>query len=431
MNKPGAGKEKAFSSGGLKSHFILVLCTLLYMLNYMDRQVLSSVQEVMKTDLHLTDSQIGLIQTLFLMSIAAFSLPVAFLADRWSRRKSLGIMAALWSSFTYITGLGRSFLGVLFPRIVVGVGEAGFSSVGTAMITAAYPERVRSRVLSVFNLAIPLGSCIGVVLGGYISVHYGGWRTRFYFFAVPCFFLGAAALLLKDYKTTVEVDESGRRKKIISSPFTLFRIPTLRWFYIGYGIMHVMVISFLVWAPAFVMRSHNVHEDRAGVIVGIIGLMAIIGAILGGVLADLWQKRNNRARMLLPAIVITLSSAFLIAAFALELRGIGYVMGILYGILAVMSVPALGAVTQDVVTPGMKSSSWGMAVLTQYLFGGGWGPVIVGTISDWLGGGVYGLKIALIIASCGGLFAGVFFWIASKHYPRDMEKACCTNLEME
>ncbi|MBN1532010.1 MAG: MFS transporter [Spirochaetes bacterium] len=431
MNTPAKDTERTFSSGGFNSHFILILCTLLYMLNYMDRQVLSAVQEVMKTDLRLSDSQVGFIQTLFLMSIALFSLPVSFLADRWSRRKSLGIMATIWSVFTYCTGLGRSFLGILLPRTFVGVGEAGFGAVGTAMVTAAYPERLRSRVLGVFNLSIPLGCAIGVVAGGYISVHYGGWRTPFYVFAAPGLLLGLAALFIKDYKTAVEVDESGNRKKFMKSALQLFRIPSLRWLYIGYGMMQVMVFSFLVWGPTFYMRAHNVREDRAGIIVGIIGLMAIVGAILGGVLADLWQKKNRRARMLLPAIVIALSAVFLAIAYLLEFRGIGYAAGILYGILAVMSVPALGAVTQDVVTPGMKSSAWGMAVLTQYLLGGGWGPVIVGMLSDHLGGGVYGLKIALIIASCGGLLAGLCYWIGSRHYPEDMDRVCCETLEME
>lgn len=431
MNTQPEKKNKTFASGGRNSHFILILCTFLYMLNYMDRQVLSAVQEVMKRDLHISDSQVGLIQTLFLMSIAVFSLPVAFLADRWSRRKSLGIMATVWSFFTYITGLGKSFLGILLPRTFVGVGEAGFGAVGTAMITAAYPDRLRSRVLGVFNLAIPLGCAIGVMLGGHISVHYGGWRTPFFVFAVPGLLMAVAALFIRDYKTTIELDEAGNSKRFLASALELFRIPTLRWLYIGYGMMQVMVFSFLVWAPTFVMRAHHVKEDRAGMFVGIIGLMAIVGAILGGVAADLWQRKNSRARMLLPAIVISLSALFIIAAYLLEFQGIGYVMGIIYGVLAVMSAPALGAVTQDVVTPGMKSSAWGMAVLTQYLFGGGWGPVIVGLLSDYLGGGVYGLKIALAIASCSGILAGLFFWIASRYYPGDTEKVCCATLEVE
>ncbi len=431
MKSQNPEKRAAFSSGGAGAHMILIMCTLLYMLNYMDRQVLSSVQEVMKTDLGLTDTQVGAIQTVFLMSIALFSLPVAYMADRWSRRKALGLMGLIWSFFTYMTGLGKNFLGVIFPRTFVGVGEAGFAAAGTAMITGAYPEHARGKVMGIFNVAIPLGCALGVVLGGYISVHYGGWRSPFFVFAIPGIILGIAALFLKDYKTVLEFDESGNRKKFLASAFQLFRIPTLKWLYIGYGMMQVMVFSFLVWAPAFIMRAHNVREDRAGMFIGIIGMMAIVGALLGGFLADYWQRKNPRGRMLLPALVISLSSVCLILAYLLEFRGIGYAMGILYGILAVMSAPALGAVTQDVVTPGLKSSAWGMAVLTQYVLGGGWGPLIVGAVSDSLGGGVEGLKIALVVASCGGLLAGFFYWLASRHYAADAEKIKGVVLETE
>lgn len=431
MDTPQKQNPTSYASGGWNSHFILILCTLLYMLNYMDRQVLSAVQEVMKTDLGLSDTQVGIIQTVFLMSIAVFSLPVAFMADRWSRRKALGCMAVTWSFFTYMTSLGKSFLGIFLPRAFVGVGEAGFAAAGTAMITAAYPESARSRVMGIFNIAVPLGAAIGVILGGYISVHFGGWRAPFVVFAVPGILLGIAALFLKDYKTVIEVDEFGKKKKFIGSAFQLFRIPSLKWLFIGYGMMQIMVFSMLIWSPTFIMRAHHIREDKAGMIVGIIGMMAIVGALLGGVLADWWQKRNRRGRMLLPSITIALSSVFLIAAYLLEFRGWGLVMGIMYGILAVMSAPALGAVTQDVVRPGMKSSAWGMVVLTQYVFGGGWGPVIVGMLSDHLGGGVAGLKIALIIASCGGLLAGLFYWLASRHYPADVDRVRGAVLEME
>lgn len=423
--------DGTFSSGGPGAHMILLVCMLLYMVNYMDRQVLSAVQEVMKADLGLSDTQAGTIQTVFLMSIALCSLPIAFAADRWSRRKALGIMALIWSGFTFITGLGRSFLGVLFPRMVVGVGEAGFAAAGTAMITGAYPEQVRGRVLGVFNLAIPLGSAIGVVLGGYLSVHCGGWRTPFYVFAVPGVLLGVCAFFLRDYKTVRELDEAGRQKNFLASALSLFRIPTLKWLYIGYGMMQIMVFSFLVWSPAFIMRSHGVREDKAGLLVGLIGIMAIFGALSGGFLADWWQKRNPRGRMMLAAMTVSLASVSLLFAYLLELKGPGLVMGILFGVFAVMSVPALGAVTQDVVNPGQKSSVWGMAILAQYVLGGAWGPVIVGAISDHLGGGAAGLQVALALASCCGLLAGLFYWISSRHYAADAERVKGTCLEAE
>lgn len=431
MTEPTIKKVKKFSSGGLSAHMILLVCMLLYMINYMDRQVLSAVQEVMKTDLGLSDTQTGIIQTVFLLSIALCSLPIAFAADRWSRRKALGFMALLWSGFTFLTGLGRSFLGVLFPRMIVGVGEAGFAAVGTAMITGAYPESVRGRVLGIFNLAIPVGSAIGVVLGGYLSVHFGGWRTPFYVFAIPGILLGIIAFFLGDYRTVPDLDEQGRRKNFFTAALALFKIPTLKWLYIGYGMMQIMVFSFLVWGPAFIMRAHGVREDKAGLLIGLIGIMAIVGALLGGFLADWWQKRNPRGRMILAASAISLASVFLILGFILEFKGLGLAMGILFGVFAVMSVPALGAVTQDVVSPAQKSSVWGMAILAQYVLGGGWGPVIVGAISDHLGGGAAGLKVALIISSCGGLVAGLFYWLSSRHYAPDAERMKGILLESE
>ena len=119
----------------------------------------------MKADLGLTDAQAGMLQTIFFLSMAILAFPISFLIDRWSRRKTVAIMAMVWSAATYITGLGKSFLGVLLPRVLVGTGEAGFSAGGTAWITAAYPPESRGKALGVFNVAIPFGAALGVMLG--------------------------------------------------------------------------------------------------------------------------------------------------------------------------------------------------------------------------------------------------------------------------
>ena len=114
-------KEKEYTVGGIGAHMVLVVMSLLYLINFMDRQVLSAVLEPMRIDLELNDFQAGAVQTIFLLGIALFSFPVAYLADRWSRRKAVALMAVIWSVFTYLTGLGRSFLGVVVPRAIVGV----------------------------------------------------------------------------------------------------------------------------------------------------------------------------------------------------------------------------------------------------------------------------------------------------------------------
>jgi MFS family permease len=422
---------KQFQVGGTSARRILIVCSLLYMMNYMDRAVLSAVLEPLRLDLGLNDTRAGVLGTIFMICIALFSFPVAFLVDRWSRRKAVGIMAITWSVFTYITGLGRSFIGVIIPRALVAVGESGFSSGGTAMIAVAYPVESRSRVMSIFNLSIPLGGALGVILAGYLSAQFGGWRTPFFVFAIPGIILGIAAFFLKDYKTADELDNSGKRRGFISSAVALFRIPTLKWFYIGFGMRNLMAFSVMGWTVAYVMRSRGIAEDRAGLILGIVSLMAIVGAPLGGFLADLWQKRNSRGRMYVPAIADLLGAAVAIGAFALDLKAIGFVLFIIWGMLATAGLPSLSSVSQDVVTPGLKGMAWGMAVLCMYLLGGAWGPLLVGKISDALGGGAEGLRIALMIASTGGFIGGFLFLMGARFYPKDMEMVRDITLEAE
>ena len=135
----------------------------------MDRLVFSVVLQPMKVELGLSDTALGVFQTVFVLSMAVLSFPVSYLVDRWSRRKSISLMALIWSAFTFVTGLATNFWGVLAPRTLVGVGEAAFAPGGVAMITAAYPPKKRGRVAGVFVLAMPLGMALGTLLGGYLS----------------------------------------------------------------------------------------------------------------------------------------------------------------------------------------------------------------------------------------------------------------------
>ncbi len=424
-------KGKEYKIGGWSAHYILIICSLLYMVNYMDRQVLSAVLEPMKIDLGLSDTQAGSLQTIFLLSIAFFSLPVAFLVDRWSRRKAVALMAIFWSAFTYITGLGRNFVGVLIPRALVGVGESGFSAGGTAMLTAVYPPESRGKVMGVFNLVIPVGAALGVILGGYLSKNYGGWRTPFFVFAIPGIVLGILALFMRDYKTVHHVDEKGKKIGFVPSALSLFKIPSLKWMYLGYGVRNIMNFSMLVWLSAFFMRSRDIAEDKAGMLAGLVMMMAIFGAILGGALSDIWQKRNPKARMLLAMTGDGLAAAVMIAALLLDVKGAGYYLAVLWGMMVMIGTPALNAVSQDVVKPALKGTSWGMAVFCMYVFGGGWAPIVVGAISDSLGGGAEGLKQALIIVAFSGFVAAFLLWLGSRHYPDDMDRVKNAVLEAE
>jgi len=401
------------------------------MINFMDRQVLSAVLEPMKIDLGLSDTQAGLLQTSFFLSMALLGIPMAYLVDRWSRRKTLSLMAIIWSAFTYMTGLGRSFLGVLLPRVAVGVGEAGFPSAGTAMLSAIYPQESRSRVLGIFNASIPLGSALGAVLGGVISAKFGGWRTPFFVFAVPGIILGILAFFLKDYKTVTVTDEQGKKSGFFSSISQLFKISTLRWTFIGYAMHMAMTFSLAAWGAAFVMRTQGVSEAVAGKILGGSMLVGIIGAPLGGIIADVWQKKNPKGRMYTPVLASTVAVVLLFLALLLDLRGPGFLLIMIWGVFAVMGIPAVNSISQDVVGPGLKGIAWGMGGFVMMLGGGAWAPWVVGKVSDILGSGAGGLKTAMMLMCLPGIVACICFLIGSRHYPADMEKVKGFTLEAE
>jgi MFS family permease len=413
--------SKEYKAGKGASLYILIICTLLYMVNYMDRQVVAAVVEPMKAALSLNDGDIGVLGSIFLLSIALFSFPIAYLVDRWSRRKAIGIMAILWSAFTFLTGKAWNFVTLAIPRSLVGVGEAGFSAGGTAMVGAAYSSKARGAAMGVFNMSIPLGVALGSVLGGTLAKS-GGWQAPFLVFAIPGIILGILAFFMKDYKTVEHTHESGAKVTFWQSIKKLFQIPSLVWVLIGYGLANIMSMSFLFWTPAFIGRAWGVDVAAANAVMVPIVLAAIVGSPVGGILADIWFKKDPRGRLYIPAITIILSALLLVGALYYQFKGIGMGFVIGYGVLNVMALPCLSAISQDVAPAAQKGLVWGLMVFCMYVFGGGWSPYLVGAISDSLGQGAQALGTALTIAASGGILGGICYLIAARPYPADMEK---------
>jgi MFS family permease len=417
----GQKKVKEYRTGGWSAHYVLIICTLLYAINYMDRQVFSVVLQPMKVELGLTDAECGLASTVLILGMALFSFPIAHMVDRWSRRKSIGLMAILWSGFTFLTGLANSFITVIIPRAFVGLGEAGFVPGGTAMVSASYSKEKRGRALGIFHIAIPLGAAAGVMLGGVISAKFG-WRTPFYYFAIPGVILAILAFFMKDYKTAEDTGTSTGIGGFFLALGNVLKLPTMKWFYPALGISVFMSTSVLIWLPSLIMRVMNVSEATAGMLVGGIGLTAIIGAPLGGVLSDVWRKKDPRGRMYVPAVAYFVSAVLIVIVILTGFSPLGIALAALYGIAASMAVPAFATVSQDVVPVAHKGLSMGLVVFAQYVFGGAWGPWLIGWVSDLLGGGAQGLSIAVMLSAIGGIIGGILFLIAARTYPADAEK---------
>jgi len=405
------------------SYYVFFLLFLLYMFNYIDRMVVVSIFPFLHNEWGISDTKCGLLVSAAYWAILIFSLPFSVLIDRWSRRKAIGIMAILWSVATALCGATRSFAQLFTARAVIGIGEAGFAPGGTAMISAIFPEEKRAQIMGFWNASIPLGSALGIALGAIIAEHFG-WRYAFWAVAIPGLIAGLVFFRIRDYKTVdlskaVKGDESEDRKKMkmgdIVREFT--GTPSLIFTYIAFAGNLFVTTSLMSWLPTYFHRSGDISMSRAGMMTGAVMALAIVGAPLGGYLADRWQRKRGNARLLFSSISSTLTAVIFFIAFAFFSGKLQYMLFLCGGISAVAFVPAAAAVTQDVVHPGLRAISYSLCVVVQHILGSATGPVFVGAISDR-----YDIGTALTIVPLFSLIAGLFFFAGSLFYMRDLKK---------
>jgi MFS family permease len=411
--------------------WLFVMLFLLYMFDYTDREIVVSLFPFLKADLGMTDTQAGSLVSAVYWSIVVFTFPVSLLVDRWSRKRSVGLMVALWSIATGLAAFVKAFPQLFLTRLGVGIGEAGYSPGGTAMISAMYPSEKRSRMMGLWNASIPLGSALGTALGGIIATHWG-WKNAFGLVAVPGFILGVLFFFFaRDYRTvklerqaTPEGPAVKMRAGEIAREF--LRTPSLLLTYFAFAGNTFLMTAYLTWLPSYFNRTQNLPMSQAGLKGASVMLFAIVGAPLGGFLADAWMKRRSNARPLFAGLSSLVTAGIWLAAFSLLQGTVQYLAMMLAAISTATYVSAAASVTQDVVHPGLWAVSFSMCVIVQNLLGSSTGPIVVGALSD-----AYGLQTALLAVPAASAFAGVLYLAASAFYRRDVEKVGTVRVEME
>jgi MFS family permease len=394
------------------------LLFLLYMFDYMDRMVIVSLFPFLKGEMGMTDAQCGLLVSAVYWSILVFSFPVSILVDRWSRTRSISIMAALWSLATLACAFTRTFPQLFVARTAIGVGEAGYAPGGTAMLSARFPREQRARILGLWNASIPLGSALGIGIGGLVAHHFG-WRHAFGLVALPGMILAVWFTFVEDYETVrlTRKEPSGREVRMrfqeIARQFTHNR--TLLCNNLAFALNVFVTTALLTWLPTYFHRFGHLDMDKAGVKAGSVMLLAIVGAPLGGYLADAWMKRRDNARLLFPAVSSVLTGLLLLVAFSSLHGKAQYLVLLLVGVTAVGFVPSGVAVTQDVVHPGLRAVSLSVSIVIQHLLGSSLAPVVVGRLSD-----LYGLETAMTVLPGFAGLAGLILFIGSFSYTRDL-----------
>jgi MFS family permease len=300
------------------------------------------------------------------------------------------------------------------------------------MISAMFPQHKRARMLGIWNASIPLGSALGIVMGGFIAQHIG-WRHAFGIAALPGIIVALLFFYVRDYRTIDLVQTRQKKDKInrvkmshLDIARQFLRNKTLVFNNLAFAGNTFVTTALLTWLPTYYHRLENLPMDRAGTKGGAVMLLALIGAPLGGYLADRWLKRRKNARCLLPAISSGMTALALLVAFVFLRGHLQYLVLLFSGITAVAFVPAAVAVTQDVVHPGLRAVSLSLCVVVQHLLGSALGPPAIGALSD-----AYGLEIAMMLLPMFAFLAGILFFITSAFYESDAAKVEKVDIIME
>ena len=401
---------------------------LLMLFDFIDRQIIVSMFPHLKAEWDLSDKQLGALVSAVSLTVALGSIPTAILVDRWSRVKSIAIMAGVWSLATIACAFSRNYGQLLAARSVIGVGEAGYGAAGGALLSSIFPARMRSTVLGAFLAAASLGSVLGVILGGVIATHWG-WRAAFGVVGIPGLVLALLFLLVRDYKTVrlVQPGGSGNALGARGALALLFRPRTVIAMCLG-GAMQLFVVGTIyAWLPSFLNRFYGLAPDQAGIKAAIVVLLGAIGSVVWGLVADRMGRSRPRAKITTLAMLSVGTTVVFVTAFGFMAPGNGqFALIALGGFLMTATVGPVGAVTIDVVHPGLRATAAATVALFQNLLGLAAGPFVAGVLSDALG-----LQAAMAITPFACLLAALAFVAAARSYEPDLAKVGDLDVEMD
>lgn len=406
--------------------YVMGMLVLVYTFNFIDRQIVGILAVPIKADLGLTDTQLGLMGGLaFALFYTALGIPVAMWADRGSRTWIMTIALAVWSAMTAVCGLAQNFWQLFLARLGVGVGEAGGVAPAYSLIADYFPSGQRARALSVYSFGIPIGSALGIVLGGLIASRID-WR--FAFFAV-----GLAGLLIAPvFRLTVKEPARGRFDSVTHPPqaslrricqmlarkqsFWLMSLAAACSSMIGYGMFF--------WLPSFFVRSFDLSLVDASLFYGGILLVGgLAGTWLGGSLADRFGIFRRTAYVLIPALAFLATVPFFVFAILSSKLLLTFFLMLIPTALGLAWLgPVLSAI-QHVVPPNMRATASAIFLFIINLIGLGAGMVMIGALSDFLQArlGDDSLRYAMLVGTSLYFVAAALLFLSARRLDKDWE----------
>jgi MFS family permease len=403
MTKPRSGSAKG-------AMVALCLLTAMNFVNYLDRYILPAVQERIKSEFHLTDSQIGSLTLWFFVAYVLSSPITGWLGDRFPRKPMIVIAALLIAGMNFFTASVHSYMSLNLRHAALGIGEASFGIFAPALLADYFAEDRRNAALTVFNVAIPVGAALGYLAGGIVGAHHG-WRMAFIVSAVP----GAviALLILFFMREPKRIDGSTEKAKADkASVMSLATNKAYLTSILGYAAVTFSLGGISWWMPSFLHRVDGRSIEAAGTIMGGITVVCGLGGtICGGVLAEWWSKRTPKALYFVPALSALLALPPAMVCFFgpknMTLPGLGVAVFLIF-----LGTGPVNAATLNAVPANLRATAMAGQLFAIHVFGDAFSPKIIGIISDHSN-----LRLGLGATLVTFLLAAIIFFIGAKYAP--------------
>lgn len=423
--------------------YALSLMLGIYILNFLDRQVINILAEPIKQDLNLADWQIGMMSGLaFALFYTVLGVPIARFSETRNRPFIIAGALTIWSGFTALCGVAQNFVQLCLFRIGVGIGEAGCTPPAHSLITDYVPKSKRASALAFYSMGVPLGSLLGMAMGGIVADAYG-WRVAFLVAGLPgVIFALVTFFTLRETRSRLKADVAaasaaqprfGQAMRLLASKrtFWLLAFAAALKSFISYGQAPFVASFFLRNHPeqvAALAAGFNLQSvGFLGLALGIIsGVCGAISSVLGGWIADKTAARDVRNSLLAPALAVLVSvPVFILALQVDDARAALAILVVPYLLNYFWYGPVYGT-TQGIVPPNMRATAAAILLFVINLIGLGLGPLAVGLLSDYVATGMglgpaEGIRWALIVASCFGVLSAALFWMARKTIAQEME----------
>ena len=402
-----------------RGKIVLAILTFVYVLNFLDRQLLGILAKPIQDSLHITDGQLGLIGGLYFAFFYCFiAVPVGWFADRTNRVTVVSLACAIWSGATMACGMAATFPQLVGARMLVGFGEAGGVPPSYAIITDTFPPGTRGTALSIYNLGPPIGAAIGIAFGASIAAAFD-WRDAFVAIGIVGIVTAIAVRLFIREPARGALD--GAAVRAGAAPFwgtirAFFANPVLLLASLGSGATQFVTYGLGNFAVLFLIREKGMTLGQIAIWYAIAVAVGMgVGMLASGRIIDRLARRSRQVYAIGPAISLAVALPFYVAFVWAPGWSLALLLLVVVMLLNYFYLSASVALVQEEVRPDQRVLSGALLLLVMNFIGLGLGPTYVGQASDWFAahGSAHSLRDALYTLSPAYLVAiALFLWLA-------------------